>query len=137
MQNWVLNLVLFSPAVILGIWYPHVGEVGAVLAAFSAMLVIYFLPLMTYLKMKKQDIELLVQANSDNTTSSNDEEINETQSREDLRNIGRPTKYQVLLVGSSLLMMYGVFAFAAQLYYLYDQAQKTETLEPTITAVNS
>ena len=62
---------------VLGIWYPHVGEVGAILAAFSAMLVIYFLPLMTYLKMKRQDNELLVQANSDNTTSSNDEEINE------------------------------------------------------------
>ena len=87
MQNWVLNLALFSPAVSLGIWYPHVGEVGAILAAFSAMLVIYFLPLLTYLRMKRMDYEHFVLATSEYTTSSNDEEINElSSSREDYEN---------------------------------------------------
>ena len=53
MQNFFLNFVLFLPAASLGIWYPQVGQLGAVFAAFSTMLVIYFLPLMTFIKKKQ------------------------------------------------------------------------------------
>ena len=130
LQNWVINLALFSPAVSLGIWYPHVGEVGAILAAFSAMLVIYFLPLMTYLRMKRMYHEQLVQAASEYTTSSNDDEINElSSSREDYENNSRPNNYRILLIGCTLLMIYGVFAFVVQLYYMYDQSNRKETTQ--------
>ena len=38
------------PAISLAIWYPYVGKLGALIAAFSTMFVIYVLPLATYTK---------------------------------------------------------------------------------------
>ena len=122
----------------MGIWYPHVGEVGAILAAFSAMLVIYFLPLMTYLRKKRMDHEQLVLATSEYTTSSNDEEINElSSSREDYENNSRPNNYRILVIGCTLLMIYGVIAFVVQLYYMYDQANKEKTAQIPLESVVS
>ena len=122
----------------MGIWYPHVGEVGAILAAFSAMLVIYFLPLMTYLRKKRMDHEQLVLATSEYTTSSNDEEINElSSSREDYESNSRPNNYRILVIGCTLLMIYGVIAFVVQLYYMYDQANRAKTAQIPLEAVVS
>ena len=36
------------PAICLAIWYPYVGKLGALIAAFSTMFVIYILPLATF-----------------------------------------------------------------------------------------
>ena len=105
-------MILFSPAVVLGIWYPHVGEVGAVLAAFSAMLVIYFLPLMTYIRMRRMERESIIHARSEHTTSSNDDEINElSSSSQDYEGIDKPAISWLLVIGCITLMAYGVFAF--------------------------
>ena len=38
------------PPISLAIWYPYVGKLGALIAAFSTMFVIYILPLATFTK---------------------------------------------------------------------------------------
>lgn len=38
------------PPIALAIWYPYVGKLGALIAAFSTMFVIFVLPLATYTK---------------------------------------------------------------------------------------
>ena len=38
------------PPIALAIWYPYVGKLGALIAAFSTMFVIFVLPLATYAK---------------------------------------------------------------------------------------
>ena len=41
------------PPLSLAIWYPYVGKLGALIAAFSTMFVIYILPLATFTKAVK------------------------------------------------------------------------------------
>ena len=41
---------MFLPPICLAIWYPYVGKLGALIAAFSTMFVIYLLPLATFAK---------------------------------------------------------------------------------------
>ena len=38
------------PPIFLAIWYPYVGKLGALIAAFSTMFVIFILPLATFSK---------------------------------------------------------------------------------------
>lgn len=47
-KNLVLSFLLYMPALALAIWFPYVGKLGALIAAFSTMFVIYLLPLATY-----------------------------------------------------------------------------------------
>ena len=49
-QNFMLSFLLTLPPIALAIWYPYVGKLGALIAAFSTMFVIYILPLATYTK---------------------------------------------------------------------------------------
>ena len=49
----------------LAIWYPYVGKLGALLAAFATMLVVYLLPLSTFIK------AAIVEKRSNNTISEN------------------------------------------------------------------
>jgi len=65
LTNFLLNLVLMTPAFCLALWYPKVGEVAALCASFSTMLVIYCLPIATYLRMK------YLEAGIDQESSSN------------------------------------------------------------------
>jgi hypothetical protein len=58
LTNFLINLVLMMPAFCLAVWYPKVGEVAALCAAFSTMLVMYCLPIMTYLRMKHMEAGL-------------------------------------------------------------------------------
>ena len=49
-KNFLLSFAITLPAIALAIWYPYVGKLGALIAAFSTMFVIYILPLATYTK---------------------------------------------------------------------------------------
>ena len=49
-QNILMSFIMFLPPISLAIWYPHIGTLGALIAAFSTMFVIYILPLATYSK---------------------------------------------------------------------------------------
>ena len=49
-MNFLLSFAILLPAIALAIWYPYVGKLGALIAAFSTMFVIYILPLATYTK---------------------------------------------------------------------------------------
>lgn len=46
----MLSFAITIPAISLAIWYPYVGKLGALFAAFSTMFVIYILPLATFTK---------------------------------------------------------------------------------------
>jgi hypothetical protein len=46
----MLSFLITLPPISLAIWYPHVGTLGALIAAFSTMFVIYILPLATFSK---------------------------------------------------------------------------------------
>ena len=48
--NIILSFVMSLPPLSLAIWYPYVGKLGALIAAFSTMFVIYMLPLVTFAK---------------------------------------------------------------------------------------
>ena len=49
-KNFLLSFGLCLPSIALAIWYPYVGKLGALIAAFSTMFVIFLLPLATYVK---------------------------------------------------------------------------------------
>lgn len=49
-KNFLLSFTLCLPSIALAIWYPYVGKIGALFAAFSTMFVIYLLPLATFSK---------------------------------------------------------------------------------------
>jgi len=49
-HNFLLSFAMALPPLALAIWYPYVGKLGALIAAFSTMFVIYVLPLATYAK---------------------------------------------------------------------------------------
>jgi len=49
-ENFLISFLMTLPPIALAIWYPHVGKLGALIAAFSSMLVMYVLPLATFTK---------------------------------------------------------------------------------------
>ena len=49
-MNFLISVLMTLPAMSLAIWYPYVGKLGALLAAFTTMLVVYFLPLSTFIQ---------------------------------------------------------------------------------------
>ena len=49
-KNFVLSSLMTLPPIALAIWYPYVGKLGALIAAFSTMFVIFILPLATFTK---------------------------------------------------------------------------------------
>lgn len=49
-KSLMLSFLITIPAISLAIWYPHIGKLGALIAAFSTMFVIYILPLATFTK---------------------------------------------------------------------------------------
>ena len=49
-KTFLLSFVMCLPPIALAIWYPYVGKLGALIAAFSTMFVIYILPLATFAK---------------------------------------------------------------------------------------
>ena len=49
-KNLILSFIMYMPALALGIWYPYVGKLGALIAALSTMFVIYIIPLATFAK---------------------------------------------------------------------------------------
>ena len=49
----MLSFTMTLPPLALAIWYPYVGKLGALIAAFSTMFVIYILPLATFTKAVK------------------------------------------------------------------------------------
>lgn len=49
-KNFLLSFFMCLPPISLAIWYPYVGKLGALIAAFSTMFVIYILPLATFAK---------------------------------------------------------------------------------------
>ena len=51
----MLSFLITIPAISLAIWYPHIGKLGALIAAFSTMFVIYILPLATFTKAVYQE----------------------------------------------------------------------------------
>ena len=68
-MNFLLSFSITLPAIALAIWYPYVGKLGALIAAFSTMFVIYILPLATYTK------AVYVQERHANTLTSDDFEL--------------------------------------------------------------
>ena len=66
MVNILMNLAILTPPFLLAIWYPQVGTVASLGGSFATMLVVYFLPIVTYLKFKHScirnpDIAQLIQ----------------------------------------------------------------------------
>jgi hypothetical protein len=49
-KNCLLSFLMTLPPIALAIWYPYVGKLGALIAAFSTMFVIFVLPLATFTK---------------------------------------------------------------------------------------
>ena len=49
-QNFMLSIFITIPPISLAIWYPYVGTLGALVASFSTMFIIYILPMATYTK---------------------------------------------------------------------------------------
>ena len=49
-KNILMSFIMCLPPISLAIWYPYVGKLGALIAAFSTMFVIYVLPLATFSK---------------------------------------------------------------------------------------
>ena len=54
--NITMNTLILTPPFLLAIFYPQVGTLAALLGSFATMLVIYFLPISTYLKYKYSTI---------------------------------------------------------------------------------
>ena len=54
--NILMNLCILTGPFLLAIWYPQVGTVAGIGGSFSTMLVVYFLPIVTYLKFKHSSI---------------------------------------------------------------------------------
>ena len=54
--NITMNTMILTPPFLLAIFYPQVGTLAALLGSFATMLVIYFLPISTYLKYKYSTI---------------------------------------------------------------------------------
>ena len=48
-MNILISILMTLPPLSLAIWYPYVGKLGALLAAFATMLVVYLLPLSTFI----------------------------------------------------------------------------------------
>ena len=48
-----MNTCLLIPPCLFGIYYPDVGSLAAYLGSFSCLFVIYTLPTLTYIKIKK------------------------------------------------------------------------------------
>ena len=51
-----MNFLILLPAFLLGVWYPKVGDLAAKLGAFACVIVVYFIPVVTYVKFKKTSI---------------------------------------------------------------------------------
>ena len=69
LSNFLINLTLMTPAFCLTVWYPNVGEVAALCAAFSTMLVMYCLPILTYLRKTHLEAEMEADNSSKGSTS--------------------------------------------------------------------
>ena len=54
-SNLLLAVCLITPLFILGVWYPYVGQIGALLAALATMFSIYIIPVICYLKLKTKE----------------------------------------------------------------------------------
>lgn len=128
---------MFLPPLSLAIWYPYVGRVGALFAAFSTMFVIYVLPLATFVK--AVFISEISKSGKDSRISI-DEESNQmqelsfrkleftTEKEEKLLQENCLSKsaspkltslgFKTVAVGSALLVGYGVGVFVIQLFYM-------------------
>ena len=51
-----MNLMILVPPFILAIVYPNVAEIAGIMGAFASLLVVYFLPVFTYLKFKSTSV---------------------------------------------------------------------------------
>ena len=76
MVNILMNLAILTPPFLLAVWYPQVGTVASLGGSFATMLVVYFLPIVTYLKYKHSsirnpDIANLIQRSTYVTTPNN------------------------------------------------------------------
>lgn len=49
-KNFFLSCAMLLLPLSLAIWYPYIGKLGSLIAAFSTMFVIYLLPISTYSK---------------------------------------------------------------------------------------
>lgn len=54
--NMLLNVCLLIPPCVLGIYYPDVGSLAAYMGSFSCFFVIYTMPTLTYMKIKKTSV---------------------------------------------------------------------------------
>ena len=52
-KNILVSFFMTLPPISLAIWYPYVGKLGALIAAFSTMFVVFILPLATFIKAVK------------------------------------------------------------------------------------
>ena len=137
-KTFLLSFVMCLPSIALAIWYPYVGKLGALIAAFSTMFVIYILPLATFAKAvydeekerlcSDDDFELVKEARSivDGGVGGSgyeDEEFNKQHVKTaDIKN-GRDERlttlsFKIVMPVSVVLAIYGISVFVIQLYYL-------------------
>ena len=51
-----MNFFILLPAFLAAVWYPKVGSLAAMLGAVACMFVVYFIPIVTYLKFKSTSV---------------------------------------------------------------------------------
>ena len=54
--NLLMNFFILLPAFLAAVWYPKVGSLAAMLGAVACMFVVYFIPIVTYLKFMSTSI---------------------------------------------------------------------------------
>ena len=131
-------MAFITPAFLLAIYYPQVGDIAGILGATATMLVIYIVPNVTYLKMKwdatqrkikgskvggydyqigltKSDKEEGKDIRLSNVSSAVNDEVKDEE--EEFENRIPPTsmtKFWLITVGTLLVTSYGIFAFIMQ-----------------------
>ena len=137
------------PPIALAIWYPYVGKLGALIAAFSTMFVIYILPLATFAKAvyeeekerlcSDDDFELVKPAKSIvdggiGGSGYEDEELNKQSVKTPVGGVGRVERlttlsFQVVKPASVVLALYGISVFVIQLYYMTQGLKNEVTVQ--------
>ena len=119
-DNFILCFSLIIPLFVLGVWYPYVGQIGALLAAFATMTTIYIITLMVYLKAKYEEMkqEKSLKSNLETLLNpSNSRSSSEVGKIEEKQELGCFSFYKTAFL-LSFVAAFGVGVFVIQLFYI-------------------
>ena len=134
-------MFFITPAFLLAVYYPKVGDIAGIAGAAATLWVIYFVPNVTYLKMKWDainrkrvkarvggyDYQIAMTKNekeeqkdmrlSNVSSAVNEDDIDDEQ--EEFENRIQPSSmsmYWLIFIGTVGVTAYGIFAFLMQFY---------------------